>query len=313
MEKQLFLHMGVQRTGTTSIQKAMAGSRGYLKKQGVLYPWLFGKPSHVKIAWDIFLEKTTAKDLVEAIKEKEDSRTHSVILSAEGFSFINNFSFIGELRKRYNVKVIMYLKEQLSWLESWYNQNIKWPWNSKLSGVSPEDFLGRMDDFYWIDYFSTLEKIERHVNRDDIHVEVVGAGGTRNTVDNFFSKTGINPSWLNSYKEERNASLTKAQLDILRRIDIQPIQGPSRQKVLSALRDMDIDEDDGSKTVFDPEQSMKIHERFRESNRRVAERYFGRRELFPGKPLKYRAPVNISEDKVYRQYLPEVVRRVADM
>lgn len=305
--------MGVQRTGTTSIQKAMAESRGKLKSKGVLYPWLFGRHNHVKIAWDIYNGKLKAEQIIEAVKQKEDFRTSKVILSAEGFCFLKDFSFISELDRDYEVKVIIYLKEQVSWLESWYNQHIKWPWKKKYSSSSPEHFIECMDDFYWINYAAMLEKIEQYVSKENIYLEVLGAGGVNNTVEDFFHKTGIQAAWLNPYEEVKNASLTKAQLDILRQIDIKPLKGPSRNKIIKALRDMDIDEEDGSKTVFDATQTLKIQEMFNESNHYVARRYFGKDELFTLDVSKLRAPVKISEDKIHKTYLPEVVRRVADM
>ncbi|WP_134726307.1 hypothetical protein [Paracoccus luteus] len=46
----LILHIGTEKTGTTSIQQALAASRDALAERGILYPALLGTENHMEIA-----------------------------------------------------------------------------------------------------------------------------------------------------------------------------------------------------------------------------------------------------------------------
>lgn len=47
---KLTLHIGTEKTGTTSIQAALAADRERLAEKGVLFPRLFGSPNHMELA-----------------------------------------------------------------------------------------------------------------------------------------------------------------------------------------------------------------------------------------------------------------------
>ena len=47
--KKIILHIGVEKTGTTSIQSALAHDRDRLVTRGILYPRLFGSENHMEI------------------------------------------------------------------------------------------------------------------------------------------------------------------------------------------------------------------------------------------------------------------------
>lgn len=47
---KLILHIGTEKTGSTSIQQALAADREALAARGILYPRLFGRPNHTQLA-----------------------------------------------------------------------------------------------------------------------------------------------------------------------------------------------------------------------------------------------------------------------
>ena len=101
---RLILHIGSDKTGTTSIQKALSLSRNYLAQKGVLYPQLENSDNHNLLAVSFMgKERRQPRRLVRrygnsdavlsasgnawlAIKQQlEQNDFHTVILSGEHF------------------------------------------------------------------------------------------------------------------------------------------------------------------------------------------------------------------------------------
>ena len=56
MQKTIFLHIGANKTGTTSIQKQLAEHRDLLEREGVLYPRTAQAGSvHYPLSWGLGL------------------------------------------------------------------------------------------------------------------------------------------------------------------------------------------------------------------------------------------------------------------
>lgn len=290
----------------------MASSRGILRSHGVLYPALFGKGSHVSLPWWLMSGKVSHKELAKEINSKDQDIIKRIVVSAEDFCLLDDFSFVNLLRDEYGyeVEVSLYLKEQVSWLESWYNQHVKWPWQEKFSGATPQFFFENISDFFWIDYSRLLDKILSFTDQGGLYVNVVDSSGVKDTVSDFLSHIGIDPRWLNSY-EDRNASLSTAKLDILRRVNLSGVGGGARSKILSALDELDVVEDDDKKIIFNDKQALKIVEKFRKSNKDVARKYFNRDVLFSDPQRSQRAPSFVTEEKAYKDYIPTMLKMVA--
>ncbi len=309
---KLHIHFGIHRTGTTSIHKALSASAEILKSHGILYPDLGVGRRHVKLAWQIKSGKVSPDEVIERIQHECNELTELVVLSSEDFCLVDIESWLSLLGRNFDVTASVYLKRQDKWLESWYNQHIKWPWSKKFSSSTPDFFVENMKDFYWIDYEKLLGRIASIVPREKLYINVAGPEGVQDTVSDFLYHVGVDKRWLNPY-QDRNASLTTARLDILRRIDIQPLGPKARQRVLAALSDLDVEEDDGRKVVFDNSKVDYILKKFSASNKKVAKKYFSRRELFDCQDLngKRAFPAFVTDDKAYREYIPEILKSVS--
>lgn len=309
---KLHIHFGVHRTGTTSIHKALSGSVGILRSHGVLYPNLGVNHRHVKLAWQLKSGKVAPEEVVRRIRAECNDLTQQVILTSEDFCLIDIETWLALLSKHFDVTASVYIKRQDRWLESWYNQHIKWPWASKFSSATPEFFIENMKDFYWIDYKKLLGRITSVVPRDKLYVNVAGEGGVKDTVSDFLSHVGIDQRWLNSY-QDGNASLTSARLDIVRRLDLYRLPPEARKRILSVLDEVDVQEDDGRKDIFTNPQMQYVLDKFEKANREVARTYFEREELFDKSDLgkKRRAPAFVTDERAYRIYIPEMLKRLS--
>ncbi len=135
--RQLYLHVGVHRTATTSIQRFLRANFDTLLEKGYFYP--FGVVRHnavVSRMRDGVLDvEDFAADLLRRVEAKAEAST-AVILSDEDMSNIEDFSIFKPLTKLFDVKVVVSLRRQDLWLESWFFQNLKWQWNPSLSHLT---------------------------------------------------------------------------------------------------------------------------------------------------------------------------------
>jgi hypothetical protein len=137
MTKQIILHIGTHKTGTSSLQYFLSTYEAELKDAGVLYPLggrrelspgrsalahhalansLRGKlPSGGRHYWDALLE------------ELARAREETAVVSSEEFSGCEP-THVGQARTHlsaYKVKVVVYLRNRLDFMVSAYKQRVK--------------------------------------------------------------------------------------------------------------------------------------------------------------------------------------------
>jgi hypothetical protein len=139
--KQVFLHIGTHKTGTTSLQFFLHKNRKHLIKLGYLYPTQ--SQAHQNLAFTLMDDPRAnyQKDTwEEVINEIESKNTNKIIISSEAFLESGKQEFIEQVAaklEKYQTKIIIYLKRQDKKIESNYNQNLK-------TGVfigSPEQYV----------------------------------------------------------------------------------------------------------------------------------------------------------------------------
>jgi len=140
--KRIFLHIGTHKTATTTIQKGCCDNHAALLAVGWLYPstgmYLYGQHN---IAWEMCSGHEQPWNHVnqwvrfrpewggvsELLAEIEASPAQNVILSSEDFDGLQT-DRIRQLQQHlqaYQVEVIVYLREQASFLQSAWAQFVK--------------------------------------------------------------------------------------------------------------------------------------------------------------------------------------------
>ena len=139
--KRLIIHIGMHKTGSTSIQRFLSRNRLALRMAGVLYPESCGadgrrEPKHNALFTAISHEADhgaphpvlgPSTNQIEAMATRIDaSRAGTAILSAEGFSgekpaFAKALAPLGE---QFNTRIIAFLRRPDEWVESFYRQMI---------------------------------------------------------------------------------------------------------------------------------------------------------------------------------------------
>ncbi len=139
--KRLILHIGMHKTGSSSVQRYFSRNRIVLRRMGVCYPRSFGpdgapQPKHNAIFMTISHEadfgiphpilgsSTAAIDA--ACSEIEAAPGDLGVISAEGLSgerpvFAEKMASLAE---RFDVTVVIFVRRQDHWVESFYKQMV---------------------------------------------------------------------------------------------------------------------------------------------------------------------------------------------
>ena len=184
--KTVYLHIGMPKTGTTSLQKFLFYNREKLLEKGYLYP-ITGTNitanqeskgySHNSLV-RVLNQATNPKDdwvsqcriWEECKKEINATQAQKVILSAEYFTGpgIYNQDLIAmtkKLLKDYETKIVIYLRRQDEFLKSYYCHLITF-----LIRTNIKEFI--LEWKHMADYYRTLELWENVFGQENIIVKV---------------------------------------------------------------------------------------------------------------------------------------------
>lgn len=144
MSVDVYLHIGLPKTGTTSIQNFFSVNRGELLKEGILYPeaGLRGG-AHFELSdalgFKLGIRYQPSYEALRELRDKLDSEVSScdairkLFFSSENFSLFGSVGAVAQFFSGYNVKVVIYLRRHDSWWESKYWQATRMVKNPKWS------------------------------------------------------------------------------------------------------------------------------------------------------------------------------------
>jgi hypothetical protein len=152
-EPIFYIHIGLPKTATTTIQYFLTIHREALLKRGVLYPQSIAisdghselhrtlsvalEPERVPWLDGLRRQWGNADVIASLLEETLRSKPKVVILSAESLSFMLKPEALKQALAPYPVRILVYLRRQDSFLASFYNQLIK----SRLYTATFEGFL----------------------------------------------------------------------------------------------------------------------------------------------------------------------------
>lgn len=287
MTRRLILHIGAHRTATSALQTYLYENFRPLKAKGFLYP--FQVRRHLKLMNQIFAGKRDLQDVAKTINERADNHAediHTIILSDEDICLRKDLSRLGQLRETFDVKVVFTLRRQDTWLESWFLQNIKWQWNEKLSHCSLDEFLAMRDDFHWIHYDQYIQHLETVFGKDNvilnIHERQQMQGGPMET---FCSSIGLTDTSGFTAPAHMNESFSPKISEFMRCLPLGTANNHYRNILTSACagiaRDLSAGDDKSqSERMIPHADRIALMADYQDGNTAVAQRYFGRDQLF---------------------------------
>ncbi|KIC15143.1 hypothetical protein [Leisingera sp. ANG-Vp] len=142
--KKLFLHIGFNKTGSTSIQRNLVLNAAALQQRGILYPNDPAAPfmqniQHVPLAgampnhylsWLTPAKRATLDRAYSSLTSHLEARDfHTLVLSSEGFGSpatgLRKAAWVKEQFAAYDVTVIAYIRRQDAYFLSAYQEEVK--------------------------------------------------------------------------------------------------------------------------------------------------------------------------------------------
>lgn len=300
-----FLHIGTEKTGTTTIQNFLAKNRKYLLENGYLYPSSPGKTNHIKLA--IFAMKSSEIRYIHKIfglttseqvtkfksqfkkkfkKELSIANFQTAILSSEHCSSQLIFKEDIERLKTFlddffeETKLIIYLRRQDKYLASLYSTGIICGQTKGFSLPSKQTLARRYD------YYHILKKWESVFGKDKIIVKVFERDRMLegNLLTDFIKALDIKLDNQYVLIPNLNQSLDIYSLEYIRIINLcfklfvnnQTNYNKYREKIVKSLLPYLQKYSNGNKLLMSETMAKNFMSNFFESNKQVAKDFLGR-------------------------------------
>jgi len=233
---KLFLHIGVNKTGTSYIQYILSLNYYRLVQEGFLYP-LSGRSAdaHYELSYSFGFSHGSSKpefrkleiindNLLEEIKR---TNTGNIIISSEYFMLpkdIDNIKLIKDFFEKFDCHVVIYLRRHDYWWQSNYSQAVKTvrfpPW-----GMGFEEYYKyqKKKNFKFWSYKRLVDDWAKVFGREKLIIRSYEDGLDMNIVDDFTRVLGIKRNCLNVPQKRLNESLSYYSillLDIYQRLNI---------------------------------------------------------------------------------------------
>ena len=282
-EKALFLHVGMHKTATTALQAFFAQNSHVFKKNGVLYPvtGLTGWGSHhhfvssIKKPYDPNVPPYNTYEGYLQELEKEAQGSDTVLMSSEIFSEAIDRPRLRALGNIFDiVNIVIYLRPQHSYLESYYNEKVK-----------DGDYTGTIDELAKsldLDYYQVCEEWSTLFGRENIIVRPFEQNQfvNKDIFSDFLSILGL--SLNNDYvsiKKMLNSSLKRDALEFKRITNYLPLSDSDVRDIGNiALKRYSAEcKSDAFSELLSPEKRLAIMQQYELSNARVTSDYLGRK------------------------------------
>jgi hypothetical protein len=175
----LFLHVGLNKTGTTAIQTTLASHREALKAAGLVYPTAGTvKDAHHELAWSCGFFQGAAPKVSRPVEDivadwhREISATPGAngLVSSEFLCVPGEFERVAALLEGFELRVVVYLRRHDLWLPSVYAQAVKSTESPKW-GRGYEAFLKHMNPKSKVGNFRFIvDSWAQHVGRKNVLV-----------------------------------------------------------------------------------------------------------------------------------------------
>jgi|ETNmetMinimDraft_18_1059904.scaffolds.fasta_scaffold03357_3 hypothetical protein len=292
LKYNLYFHIGSHRTATSALQDYLFRNRDALKAQGYLYP--FDCKRHLEVVNAVFARKIRPAQVSQQILEQMEAEAtplHSVVISDEDICMRKNLTMLGKFRKFFNVKVIYTLRRQDLWLESWHLQNIKWQWDPKYSHCTFEEFLGKRKKFHWIQYDSYVSHLEKIFGTENVLLNIYEKHpDVPDPIEAFCHSIGLEPSEDMVKPARVNESFAPVVSEFMRCLPLDEAPETYRGVLTTACAKLSKGYEVNNR-LLSYDRRVELLDTYAAGNRALAQRYFGRDELFR-EPLPDRsAPV----------------------
>lgn len=321
----VYLCIGTQKTGTTSLQYFMRENEDILEKQGYSYPYMdMGFP-------DAYYKNRNGHFLAHHYQNREEGKKKKK----------EAYQFLGELAKKYDnivlsdeiiwyrcnqiknfwkvvseeiqkigctLKVVVYLRRQDAIVQSLWNQKVK-----GLPGITQDFqtyFKEDMFEYFPLDYYKQLHKIAGYVGKENLLVRVYEKGQfngrDHDLLSDYLNTLGIQFSEEFRLKEDTlNHGLDGNFIELKRILngvkEYQDMDNFMRMP-LSVASDYQLEQNPFQKTsMFTYEQQVEFVNKYKDSNEQTARVFLNREDgILFREPVRELPVWKVNRDDMYR-------------
>lgn len=288
---ELYLHIGTEKTGTSSVQEFMRANRAPMQTRGIVYPRSPGDLNHIGIAalgqnrdrgelWNILgitsiagrdsYRVKLANELKAELRRAKCERAvmsnehcSSRLLSVEEVTSLRDFLL--PLFSR--IRIVVYLRRQDDFVVSTYSTGIKSGRTTPLRLPRAARILARYDYWHLLERWSGVFGRENVICRKFEKQSMAGG----NLLSDFLSAIGCDPSAQLQYLGGVNSSLDARALEFLRLMNLRLTPDERPVRLIAKLEALS----EGPLIDLSPADRSVLMKQLRGSNTLVAEKYFG--------------------------------------
>jgi hypothetical protein len=286
---KVVIHAGRHKTATSSIQKFLAGNEAVLAEQhGILYPsegrdpkQHFHHPLFRSVVEDL---KAPDPQIIEAaVSRAQHLGCHTVLFSSEMLSRGNldraHFELLKQTFTQYDLRIILYLRNQGDFLESTYANRIR------FGLLSAPDRISDLDAH--LDYYNFVARFADVFGKNALHVRSYDNALHRGVLVDFLEAIGVSQHEGIRFDQERaNERLPWLYLALLRHANRKPWMRKVifRRRVIAIFARMEKLAPSLKNVTrpFSAIQRKAVTDRYQRSNDRLAREFCGRDHLFGG-------------------------------
>lgn len=282
MKKNIYLHIGTNKTGSSAIQSFLNTNESLLNLNNIHY-CSTGKiwNAHFPLAWELGCGKSALnyneKNLWEKAKlEFENKKEENIIISSENFVLLRDTKkmyYIKNLLQNYNIYILLYIRRQDLWVESLYLQSIK-------MGNNVNNFEKYCNNCgQELDFYKFLQPWEEVFGENNIKV-LNFDNAKKNIIDSFLTLIGNTKIPLPPAKNKIvNETITRELAEFLIRFN-PVINSKKRQEIISFYNKFIKSEDSLNTKFFNINERLKFLSKYNQSNNLIARKYFKKDQLF---------------------------------
>ncbi|MGK7936150.1 MAG: hypothetical protein AB4206_10195 [Xenococcaceae cyanobacterium] len=280
--KKLFLHIGLHKTGSTTLQTFLLQNKKVLSDFGYLYPKIGIPPTlmgHHNLAWLLNNDKRADSNFgnwQQLHEEIKDSNFNKIIISSEDFESANR-RFIHDLKSNlesYEVKVIVYIRRQDRQIESQYTQHTK-------DGIFSGDLLSFCEKMRNnSDFYRLLESWKQEFGNDNLIVRPLEKEQIPNICHDFLRHININEIDYFTNVKNQNTKPGRKTIEILKLVNRIYENKPQERKKAYLRKIVNFTakywSDQRNYRLLSYSDASKIMKWYEQSNQAIAREYLGR-------------------------------------
>ena len=282
MSRQLWLHIGMHKTGTSALQRFFCINADAMRRFGHLYP-MAGRSGRVEghhlLAHGIEHTHISLSSWDELYREADESECENLIVSSEDFEFRRDRRYRDKVEitrekcDSFATRIVVYLRRQDQFVQSAYLQNLR---TSRYTGSLQNLIETNRSKF---DYYEFLAPWRECFGPQNIVVRIYEEARTPGGIFLDFTDTVGLPreyDWL--VPEGRiNPAVPSSRAGILRVLNMLPITDAIRRRLIWRLsRHGDSDRSVSSHDMLSASDRTTLLQKYESSNQRVAIEYLGR-------------------------------------